>query len=383
MTPTGIYSDGIRSRVQLAKSTKLSRPSVTELTQELLGEGLIEEVGSERIPGKVGKHPTLLAFNPNAYHLVAVDIGGTSISCVLADLHGKILYQQQARFNHPSVPQAIEQLLRLIGAVVEQATRPLLGIAIGVPGRVDSDTGIVQDATNLGWRNVPLRKSVSERFQLPTYIGNDTNVAALGEYRFGQGRATENLVVIMLGTGIGAGIVLRGKVIEGESLAAGEIGHFPFREIDELCTCGRRGCLETVSSGWGLARRAQHIAQAHPESLLNQFAADSQIDALTVQHAAEKGDPHAITLIETAGIYLGLAMTHIIQLLNPGHILLAGNLVRFGDFLFDPLLRTIREHTVPEVFSRTEIAVSQLGDRIVLLGATALLLEQELNLWRV
>jgi glucokinase-like ROK family protein len=379
---TTVYAHEAVSRVQLARLTHLSRPAVTEITQGLIQNGLIQEIGSEMIPAKVGKRATLLTFNPDAYHVIAADVGGTKAIGALLNLHGNVLYQQRLSMEGASASESVEKILQLVAAVAAEAKRPLLGVAVGTPGIVDSQNGVVCFASNLGWKDVPLASLLSERLQLPVYIGNDTNLAALGEYRCGLGQGVNDLVVLMLGTGIGSGIIVNGRIVGGSTFGAGEIGHIPFAGLDERCNCGRRGCLETVSSGWGLAREAQRIAREHPESLLNQVGIDGEINALTVELAAAKGDVHAIALIERMGYYLGLALTNLIHLLNPRRIIIGGSLIRLGDTLFDKIKHTVRESALESLASQADIVPSKLGDHMVLLGAGALVMERELGLWQ-
>jgi N-acetylglucosamine repressor len=379
---SAIYARQSISRVQLARLTHLSRPAVTELTHGLLENGLINEIGPDRTIIKVGKRPTLLAFNPDAYHMVAVDLGGATMFGALLDLRGRIVAQQKSPLGGPSPAQSLAALHELIAGLVGQSTRPLLGIAVGTPGIVDTRTGIVHFAANLNWEEVPLVSWLSERFRLPVHIENDTSLAALGEHHFGLGQGIDDLFVITLGTGIGAGMIVGGHMVWGSARGAGEIGHIPIADSDDRCVCGRRGCLETVVSGWAIARRAQQIAREHPESLLNRVAGGEAITVLTVQHAAELGDVHAMALIERMGVTLGLALATVIHLVNPRRIILGGNLIRLGDLFIDRVRRTVHERALPQLADQTDIVLSNLDDKTVLLGAGALLLERELGLWQ-
>jgi N-acetylglucosamine repressor len=379
---TTIYAHEAISRVQLARLTHLSRPAVTEITQGLIEDELVREIASEMVPAKVGKRATLLTFNPDAYHVIVVDVGGTKAIGALLNLHGHVLYQQRLAMEGASSSESVEKILQLVAEVADEAKRPLLGIAVGTPGIVDSQNGVVCFASNLGWKDVPLAKLLSERFRLPVHIGNDTNLAALGEYRFGLGQGISDLVVVMLGTGIGSGIIVNGRIVGGSTFGAGEIGHIPFADLHEMCNCGRQGCLETVSSGWGIAQQAQRVAKEHPESLLNKLGSDGEINALTVEQAAAKGDVHAISLIDKMGYYLGFALTNLIHLLNPQRIIIGGSLIRLGESLFDRIQHTVRERVLDSLASQTDIVPSNLGDHMVLLGTGALVMERELGLWQ-
>jgi glucokinase-like ROK family protein len=298
----------------------------------------------------------------------------------LLDLRGRIV-EQKSISTSPGA-KSLDSLYALIAGLVKQPTCPLLGIAVGTPGIVDTQTGIVHFAANLKWTEVPLASLLSERFRLPVHIGNDTRLAALGERHFGLGQGIDDLVVITLGTGVGSGIIVDGRMAWGSAHGAGEIGHIPIAGSNDACACGRRGCLETVVSGWAIARRAQQFAREHPESLLNQAGSHDEITALTVGRAAEQGDAQAIALIEHVASALGLALTTVIHLLNPRRIILGGNLARMGERFIDQVRRTVQEHALPQLADQTDIVLSDLGDKTVLLGAGALLLERELGLWQ-
>ncbi len=379
---SAIYARVSISRVELARLTHLSRPAVTELTHGLLEDDLIREVGPEQTPSKVGKRPTLLAFNPDAYHMVTVDISGSKVIGALLDLRGKIICEQKLRIDNSTAEKSLDTLYELIAILIKQATQPLLGIAVGTPGIVDRQEGIVRFAANLNWANVPLVRLLSERFHLPVYIGNDTRLAALGEHHFGRGKGIDDLIVIVIGKGIGSGIITGGHIAEGSEHGAGEIGHMPIANSNELCVCGRRGCLETVVSGWAIAQRAQRLAQANPTSKLNQVAVNGEITAQAVQQAAEEGDPCALGLIAEMGEALGMVLTTLIHLLNPRRIILGGSLIRMGDVLIDHIRKTVQERALPQLASATDIVLSSLDENMVLLGAGSLLLEQELGLWK-
>lgn len=366
--------------MQLANLTNLSRPSVTELTQGLIRRGLVTEVGPEQVADKVGKKPTLLAFNPDAFNLVAIVIGDTEVIGKLTDLRIQAVDEECAPLEGVVGTKLVDLILNLIQRLVNKATRPLLGISVGTPGIVDSNTGIVHLATNLDWLDLPLADAISARFQLPVYIGNDSNLAAVGEYRFGRGQGIDNLIVVKVGTGIGAGIVADGHIIQGDAFGAGELGHIPFPNLESRCICGRRGCLESLVSLWGITQQAQRSAAQHPESLLNRIAAGGEITIDTLMEALKQSDTVAVQLVKTAGSYLGQALITVVGLLNPKEIILTGSMVRLGDMFLSEVRRTVEEGAFAYIAKHTDVTLTSLGDDAILLGAGAMLLEKELGL---
>jgi predicted NBD/HSP70 family sugar kinase len=263
-----IYAHQAVSRVQLAKLTKLSKPSVTELTQGLIEKGLIFDIGPEDVRDKVGKKPTLLALNADAYQMVCVVIHSATITVSLLDLRVQVIEVETVPLNGSTGRDLVDLLAKAIHRMVKKATRPILGISLGTPGIVDSLNGVVHLAANFGWNNLPLAQILSKQFQVPVYIGNDSNFAAMGEYRFGIAQGIGDLLVVEVGEGIGIGILEDGRIIHGSSFAAGELGHTPFPFLDDVCMCGQRGCLETVVSWRGLKRYAERLLKQPGASIL-------------------------------------------------------------------------------------------------------------------
>lgn len=375
-----IYAHESISRVRLAELTHLSRPSVTELTQGLIERGLIMEIGPEFVQDKVGKKPTLLALNPDAFQMIGIVLKDSTVIGFLLDLRMQIHAQQTCTMQNRRGGELVELVIEVIQNTLRQATRPLLGITIGTPGIVNSDSGIIHLTANFDWHNLPLASILSDRFQLPVYIGNDSNLAAIGEYRFGSVQGVRDLVVVEIGEGIGVGILADGRIIQGSTHAAGELGHTPFPTLDDVCVCGRRGCLETIVSLWGIRQHARRIAAENPASLLNQIANGQEITIPMVVQAVEMGDTDVIALLEKAASYLGHALLTVTHLLNPKVIILTGSVVDLGEHFVQHVRRTIHEHTLPHISSQIEVIVNRLDDRSILFGAGAFLLEQELGL---
>jgi N-acetylglucosamine repressor len=375
-----IYAHQAVSRVQLAKLTKLSKPSVTELTQGLIEKGLIFDIGPEDVRDKVGKKPTLLALNSDAYQMVCVVIHSTTIVVSLLDLRVQVIELEKVPLNGSTGRDLVDLLAKAIQRIVKKATRPILGISLGTPGIVDSINGIVHLTANFGWKNLPLAQILTKQFQVPVYIGNDSNFAAMGEYRFGIAQGVGDLLVVEVGEGIGIGILDDGRIIHGSSYAAGELGHTPFPFLDDVCICGQCGCLETVVSWWGLKRHAERLLKLSGASILREIVGDGTITSDAIRRAFEAGDTDIIGLIDKAAVYLGRALVIVINLLNPHYVVLTGSLLTFGEPFIETVRKTVHDNTLPYITSHTQIVAEPLDDKSIMYGAGAFLLERELGL---
>jgi len=374
-----IYEQEQISRAEIARHTHLTRPAVSRIVAELLDLGLVMETGQGDSHG--GKRPTLLALDATAYQVIGVDLTGRRMRAALTDLRGHIQHQLIQQTDRSSGDAVLAGLYAALDELVATARSPLLGIGIGTPGLVASAEGQVYYAANLGWRRLPLRSLLQERYHVPAYVANDTDVAAFGESTFGAGREASSLVMIMVGTGIGAGIVMNGKIWHGAGgLGAGEIGHTPISPDSQIrCSCGRYGCLEAMVSVPSLIRQAQIAAEKYPESSLAREVRSDDLDIEAVARAAAAGDGVAQALVARTGYYLGLAVSWLVSILNPGYIVLGGSILRLGESLLAEIRRTVQERTLPALAANTEIVPSSLGADVGIIGAAALVLSRELG----
>lgn len=374
-----IYDQRELSRADVARITHLTRPTVSSAVAELLDEGLVAEVGQG--PSAGGKPPTLLSVVDSSRHLIGIDLANSEFRGAVLDLRGQIIHRETIPINDISGNAAFELVCELIDKLMNIATSPLLGISIGSPGLMDAREGIVRQAVNLNWRDFPLRQRLAARFNLPIYIANDSHVAALGEYTFGNGAAVSNLVVLKVGRGVSAGIVLSGRLHYGDGSGAGEIGHVRVVENGEPCLCGHYGCLETVVSSRAIIEQAKAIALNNPKSTLHQFApTPNAITTDVVLQAYEAGDEQIHQVITRVGQYLGIAVANLVGALNIQNILIAGSIARFGEGLLKPIREEMKCRAMTLLADNTKIGLSGLEQDIVIQGAAALLLSHELGL---
>lgn len=365
------------SRAQIAKRTRLSRPTVSDIVQFLISDGLVEEVG----PGssRTGRRPTLVSLKANSRKVVSMHIGGTKIRGAVANLNADILHQETIP-TRVGTEDPLDNVFCLLDKLVSHAGSSILGIGISAPGLVNAVTGEVYAAVNLRWRKLQLGHLLQQRYGLPVYVDKDVNLAALGEFIYGAGQGYDPLAVVMLGTGIGAGLIVDGQIYHGARGAAGEIGHLIVVQDGDLCSCGRKGCLETVASGWGIARQAERLVALHPESYLNRSPLDGRNDTEAVEQALAMGDAVAISIARTAGYHLGIALTALVHVFNPRRIIIGGKVAQLGDLLFESALKGLADHAMDDLCAMTEIVPSSLGEQAWIMGAVALVLSNELGI---
>jgi glucokinase len=307
------------------------------------------------------------------------DLGGTKIFSVVADADGNILGEDR-RQTEPE--RGVESVIERIAASVRDASdragavaKDLIAVGISTPGPCDPQRGVVTNAPNLaGWRDVPLLALVQEALALPAVMENDANAAAYGELCFGAGRGLKHLVYVTLGTGIGGGIIVDGKIYEGASGAAGEVGHLILDPDGPPCNCGSRGCLEALSAGPAIARAAEVEAAAGRSESLAQLVGDGVLTAELVHRAAQDGDAAARGVIERAGRFLGLGLAGLLNVFNPQALVLGGGLVALGDLYLGRAIETARHHAFDQVVQDVMITTAKLGEHAGALGAAALVM---------
>ena len=343
-----LFHDGPSSRADLARTTGLTRVTVSDLVGELLAEGLVEELGL-RTESRVGKPATLVGLRPGSAHILCLDLSdeASAIGAVL-DLAGTVLHRRSRPLRRATGAKAYDAVLALTRELAELADRPVLGVGVGSPGVVDAD-GVVLDAPNLGWRRLPLADRLSADLGLPVHVANDANAAALGEHTFG-GASGNGLMVIAVGKGLGAGLLLDGALHRGHHFAAGEIGHVVVDPRGAACACGRRGCLETI------------------------------LAAPALRADIEGKDAKATdAVLAGVGKRLGGVLAPIVSALDLREVVLSGPADLLGGALRDAALASIQQRTMPVTGSDLDLRLAKLGEDVVLAGAAVLVLSGQLG----
>ena len=374
-----IYQAGAISRADIARATHLTRTTVSAAVAEQIRDGLVGEMGLA--PSIGGKPPMLLRVVDDSRYVIGVDLADSEFRGALINLRGRIGTRLSLPIHEQDGDAALALVHRLIDELVAASDRPIVGIGIGTPGLMDARRGVVRDAVNLNWRDLPLGDLLETRYGLPVYIANDCQVASLAELTFGQDKDLSNLIVVKVGRGIGAGIVLDRRPYYGDDSGAGEIGHVVAEPDGRRCRCGNRGCLETVASTRALVQRAQVVWERKEGSILRRLAnSPSDINTTTLVQALEAGDEDTRTMVAEAGAHLGRAVGHLVGGLNIHRIVIAGSMARFGQALITPIQEHARANVLHTLADNTRVEASLLGQDIVILGAAALLLSQELGL---
>ncbi len=310
----------------------------------------------------------------------AIDLGGTKILTAVISADGSVLASHRTATRARRGPEAVssEMLDSLRQACAQAGTtlEGLAGIGVSAAGPLDAAQGILADPPNLhGWKNVPLGRMLHDHCGLPVMLENDANAAALGEFAFGAGRGTRDMVYITVSTGIGGGIIADGRLYRGTGGAAGEIGHMTIACGGERCGCGRLGCLEAYASGTALARAGARAAEDGSSPALAALKARGQaIDAEGIAHAAAAGDPAAAAILARAAEYLGVGLMNTVHLFNPELIVLGGGVSNLRAQLIDPAVAFMREHAFPTMAAAVRVEYAQRGAEAPVLGAAALVL---------
>ena len=311
------------------------------------------------------------------------DLGGTKILTAVVNTQGEIVSHDRRRTPATKGHQAIIQsMLKSADRALDLAgiaTAELGAVGIGAAGLSDPETGVLFTSPHLpGWRDVPLRDIIEKGLGKKSFLINDADAAALGEFHFGAGRGTRHLIYITVSTGIGGGIIINGQIYTGASGAAGEIGHMTIDVNGPPCNCGNRGCWETLASGTALAREARHrISEGAKTSILEH--ADGDINKLTaeaVHSAAKDGDSLAKELIARTGYYLGVGLANLINMFNPELIVIGGGLSNIGDMLFAPAFKVAEERAFREAYRAVRFSPAKLGLNSGVLGAAAFALQE-------
>lgn len=309
---------------------------------------------------------------------LGVDLGGTNIKVALVNEACEIMAQASRPTALPRPAEAVcDDMVLTMRQVLEEAGlafTDLAGIGVGCPGRVDDETGIVVYSNNLGWHNFDMRGYLQPRTGFCVQLGNDANVAALGEVFAGSAKGAESAVIITLGTGVGSGVVQNGQILTGYGRGASEIGHMVIQQGGELCTCGRRGCFESYASATALVRITKTAIEQNPQSLLAQIAAKEQeVNGKTAFTAAGQGDEAGRGVVEEYIHYLGCGLANIINIFQPQIICLSGGISKQGENLLEPLRRVV----YPQVFGGADervakIEICSLGHNAGVIGAAML-----------
>ena len=342
-------------RADIARLTGLSPATVTGITGDLLAEGLILEKSPGNSSG--GRPPILLDLNPRGGFVVGIKLMEDHAQGAMTDLEAAVLTQRTVNLPDQSPKSAVDAMAELVEALLaaEKISHArLLGVGVGLAGIVDFERGVLRRSPFFGWQDLPLRELLQARLQAPVSIDNDVNTLTLAEMWFGRGRNQRHFLTLTVGRGIGLGLVLNGQLYRGTGGGAGEFGHTIIDPHGPPCECGQRGCLETYVSDPALLRQA---TQAVEDGALPPCENPAELARL-----AQAGYPAARAILAQAGEILGLAVANLVNLTNPHCLLISGEGVRYGEWMFTPLRASLNKHVQPPLLADLEICIEPWGD---------------------
>jgi len=304
-------------------------------------------------------------------YIVGVDLGGTNIvaGALAEDGSDIIALRTEATRADQGADAVVDRIARMIDTVIAETIAQtgarrddVIGVGVGAPGPLDRERGIVVTTPNLGWTNFPLRDVIAERTRLPVRIDNDANCATLGEWWLGAARGANNVIGMTIGTGIGGGIILGGRLYHGSSDVAGEIGHATIDITGRRCKCGNYGCLEAYASGPSIADRAREAVGSDDEAFLVLMVGGdaNKITAATVYEAAKLGDDVALDVVRETSRFLGAGIANLLNIFNPDVVVIAGGVTQAGETLFGPLRREVRKRAFKPAVEACQIVPGTL-----------------------
>lgn len=387
-----VLRTGAASRADVVRTTGLSPTTVSAIVSELIESGLINEVGEGKSSG--GRPPLLLRIDDKRNYIVGLKVTRFGISIAVTDLRAEVLHSELVELDglgaaeldgHPfgssraTEVDPVSVLDRLCLATADAARKAgvdldqVVGIGIGLAGLVEAGTGVCRYSPAFGWRNVAVAGPIAQRLGRPVLIDNDVNTLTVAEQWFGRGHGVDDFVVVTVGEGVGAGLVIDGKLCRGAGGAAGEIGHLPIGGSTVRCRCGQRGCLEALSSDHAVRRYiAEALERGEPSSLA--LPGTSSLTMNEVREAAEAGDAVAAKALEKAGHMLGVGIATLVNLLNPRLVILSGEGTLAGPLRSDAALAAMKERTFADLDRDVEFVVDSTDDVAWARGAACIVL---------
>ncbi len=363
-----ILSEGPISRAALAQLIGLSPASITNLTSDLIEEGLIRETREGESSG--GRRPILLAINPDGGFVVGLKLTEEKLIGALTDLSAQVRSHRVTDLDGTHPREIVRKVSEAVDALIQAADvsrDSLRGVGLGMAGVVDAERGISRQQPFFGWRDVPLGSMLQEELQTMVHIDNDVKALTMAELLYGAGQGVSEFLTITVGRGIGLGIVVNGQLYRGSRGGGGEFGHIIVDPDGPPCSCGRTGCLEAFAAERSLIREGQKAVKS------NQLPEFQSLDQLI--ELGQAGDPAAKRIFSEAGRVLGREVANLINIFNPELILVSGEGTRIGDLIFDPMRKAIAECAMSTLRDDTEVRVDHWGDDAWAIGAASLVLQ--------
>jgi glucokinase-like ROK family protein len=359
------------SQAELARQMDLTRSGVSGIITELNTKSLIEQIKIGETSG--GRRPILLSINPKIGFVVGIDLGATHMGIMVTDFSAQVLHEVEQPFSLEADPEScirqidenLKQVLRYTNLDINQIS----AVGISVPGPVNYESGLMSNAPIMpGWDGFPIRSYLQQLWQVPVIVGKDAEMGAIGEWSYGVGRGENYLAYVKVGTEVSAGFILDGQIYGGKNGSAGEIGHITIKENGPKCRCGNYGCLQAIAGGQAIARNAGESIKRGQRTLLSMLD-PTKIMAIDVAQAAQRGDLVAQQILAEAGSYLGIAIASLVNLFNPGMIIIGGGVSQIGDLLLEPIRKTVMERSLSAAAMEVRITTAVLGRHASSMGA--------------
>lgn len=373
-----IRRHGPISRIEISEITGLTPATVTNITSELIDSKLIIE--GETGDSSGGRRPIMLRMRSDYYRVIGVYIGSRKIRIITADLLANIKHKKEIKYDREIVTveyvkEILDRELFPIIRKYEAKNKKIIGIGVGIHGIVDSKRGISIVAPNLGWENVNIAELLYKSYGIPVFIENNTRTMALGENWFGSGKNVSSFFCLNIEYGVGGSFFINNKLVNGNAFGAGEIGHTTVDINGEMCSCGNKGCLETVASVKALLKQAYNQYLEHRSSKIyngKEINSINDISPEDLYDAAKHGDELAISLIRNMGRNIGIGIANVINILNPELVIINGEIISTGEILLTPIIETVRKRGFSNSVNSTGIVLSKLGSVAYLKGAVVL-----------
>jgi N-acetylglucosamine repressor len=365
-----VKAHGPISRTDVARITGLSAATISGITSDLISSNLIFEKEAGSSSG--GRRPILLALNPRGGFVIGLKLTELNITAALTDLEANVIAKDTCPLEGHSLQMVVNCIAKTVSTLIDKGKIQqdlLLGVGIGLAGIIDDESGVLRHSPIFGWRDVPLKTTLQKRLDVPVYVDNDVNTLTITEQWFGAGQDVENFLTVTIGRGVGLGIIIHGKLYHGARGGAGEFGHTVVDPNGPLCDCGNRGCLETLIADPWLLRQANEV--------FNQGSSPKKISSVDeLVKLAEGGDKGAIAIFSRAGDALARALANLINVLSPKLIIISGEGVRAGEFLFNSMYISIEKYVMPGLLEDTEVRIDLWDDDAWARGAAGLVLRE-------
>ncbi|NPV75760.1 MAG: ROK family transcriptional regulator [Anaerolineae bacterium] len=374
-----LYQYAPISRAGLAKKTGLNKATVTSIIRILMENGFVVEAGTRHMGSSAG-HPAIdLRINPDAGRVIGAEINAESIAVAVLDISPRIIWRETRKHsqkeNADAVMEETIQLLHQAYARIQGGTAPVLGIVVALPGLVDLRSNVLLDAPDMGWKNVPIGRLIQDELKLPVAIGNSAHMASIAENYFGASKESEVSLFLNLGPSLGSGIVIMDNVLSGAAGLASEAGHMTVDPNGEVCSCGNIGCWNTVASLRALLKRVRTSIQEGCPSAIQKVVQGDLTD-LNLDHviwAAHNRDAVACRALEETGVWLGIGISNLINLLNPESIVLGGPMSAAYDFFLPSIQKEILKRAFVGKVKNYQITLAKYREDSCLVGSLAVI----------